>query len=47
MKMNVLTKQVNCNPLRIYLCKNKTAQHFEIEASGIGLQQRPHQPLCY
>jgi hypothetical protein len=29
MNRNVLTKPVNCNPLRIYLCKNKTTRHYE------------------
>ena len=38
MKMNVRTKPVSCNPLRIYLCKNNTTYYESLEASGIGQQ---------
>jgi hypothetical protein len=41
------TKQVECNLLRMYFCKNNTTQHYSIESSGLGLQERLNQPLCY
>jgi len=31
------TKQVECNLLRMYFCKNNTTQQYSIESSGIGL----------
>jgi hypothetical protein len=43
--MHVLPKHVFSNLLRMNLCKNITTQNYSIEASGIGLQVRPHQPL--